>query len=323
MESRIDTDISPSLSLFAAFSYGLASMAMVFINKAVVMQYAHSMTLLTLQQLTTALLIHFGRVMGYTKAKSFNLDTAKKLILVSLFYNANVAFALASLKGVNIPMYIAIKRLTPLAVLIAGCFSGKARPSTQVTLSVILTAAGVVIAALGDFSFDLVGYSMALTSVFFQTMYLVLVEKSGAEDGLSSVEIMFYNSFLSIPFLLFLIIATGEFPNSLSLLFAKSNSLSFSVVLLISLVMGIVLNYTMFLCTIVNSALTTTIVGVLKGVGSTTLGFVVLGGVQVHGLNITGLAINTAGGLWYSFAKYQQKKSKPPKLMADLEAHRK
>lgn len=52
-------------------------------------------------------------------------------------------------------------------------------------------------------------------------MYLVLVEKSGAEDGLSSVEIMFYNSFLSLPFLLFLIIATGEFPNSLSILFAK------------------------------------------------------------------------------------------------------
>lgn len=52
-------------------------------------------------------------------------------------------------------------------------------------------------------------------------MYLVLVEKSGAEDGLQSVEIMFYNSFLSLPFLLFLIIATGEFPNSLSILFAK------------------------------------------------------------------------------------------------------
>lgn len=52
-------------------------------------------------------------------------------------------------------------------------------------------------------------------------MYLVLVEKSGAEDGLSSAEIMFYNSILSLPFLLFLIIATGEFPNSLSILFAK------------------------------------------------------------------------------------------------------
>ncbi|GMP83896.1 hypothetical protein CsSME_00037655 [Camellia sinensis var. sinensis] len=324
MDICVDTaEMSSYFSLFAALSYGIASMAMVFINKALLMQYASSMTLLTLQQLATTMLIYCGRVMGYTKAKGVNVETAKKLILVSLFYNANVAFALASLKGVNIPMYIAIKRLTPLAVLIAGFFSGKGRPSTQVILSVVLTAAGVMIAALGDFSFDLVGYSMAFTSVFFQTMYLVLVEKSGAEDGLSSVEIMFYNSFLSLPFLVFLIIATGEFPDSLSLLFAKSSSLSFLVIVLLSLVMGIVLNYTMFLCTIVNSALTTTIVGVLKGVGSTTLGFFLLGGVEVHALNVTGLIINTAGGVWYSYAKYQQRRNKPPKLMSDVESHRK
>lgn len=323
MDILTDADTSPYLSLSAALSYGIASMAMVFINKAVLMQYANSMTLLTLQQLATALIIHSGRVTGYTRAKTLNIATAKKLILVSLFYNANVAFALASLKGVNIPMYIAIKRLTPLAVLIAGFFYGKARPSAQVTLSVTLTAAGVLIAALGDFSFDLIGYSMAFISVFFQTMYLVLVERSGAEDGLSSIEIMFYNSFLSLPFLISLIFVTGEFPNSLSLLLAKSYSISFLAILVLSLVMGIVLNYTMFLCTIVNSALTTTIVGVLKGVGSTTLGFVLLGGVEVHALNVTGLVINTAGGVWYSYAKYQQKKSKPPKLMADLESHRK
>lgn len=51
--------------------------------------------------------------------------------------------------------------------------------------------------------------------------------------------------------------------------YVQSNSLYFLVILLLSLVMGIVLNFTMFLCTIVNSALTTTIVGVLKGVVST------------------------------------------------------
>lgn len=311
------------MSLFAAISYGIASMAMVFINKAVLMQYAHSMTLLTLQQLATTLLIHFGRVMGYTTANGVNWETAKKLLPVSIFYNANVAFALASLKGVNIPMYIALKRLTPLAVLVAGYFSGKGRPPFQVSLSVIFTAIGVIIAAFGDFSFDLFGYTMALTSVFFQTMYLVLVEKSGAEDGLTSVELMFYNGFLSVPFLLLLIIATGEFPESLSLLFAKAHSLSFLVILILSLVMGIALNFTMFLCTIVNSALTTTIVGVLKGVGSTTLGFILLGGVQVRALNVTGLIINTAGGIWYSYAKYQQKKSKPRRTISDAEAHHK
>lgn len=323
MEATSIVEATPMMSLVAAVSYGISSMAMVFINKAVLMQYGNSMTLLTLQQMVTALLIHVGRVTGYTKIKDVNMVTAKKLFPVSFFYNANVGFALASLQGVNIPMYIALKRLTPLAVLIAGFFSGKGRPSKQVSLSVIFTAVGVIIAAVGDFSFDLFGYTMALTSVFFQTMYLVLVEKSGAEDGLSSIELMFYNAILSVPFLSFLVIVTGEFPQSLFSLIEKADSISFLVMLALSLSMGIILNYTMFLCTIVNSALTTTIVGVLKGVGSTTLGFVLLGGVQVHALNITGLVINTAGGVWYSYAKYQQKRSKSRKVISDVEAHHK
>lgn len=298
---------SPFLTLFAAVSYGVASMAMVFINKAVLLQYSHSMTLLILQQLATAILIHLGKVFRLCNVRSMDLQTSKKLLPLSLFYNANVAFALASLKGVNIPMYIALKRLTPLAVLIAGFFSGKAKPSIEVSLSVLLTGVGVIIAALGDFSFDLMGYTLALTSVFFQTAYLVLVERSAADDGLSSIELMLYNSVLSLPFLFFLIIGTKEMPIAGFILLQKIKSISFLLLLIMSLFMGIILNYTMFLCTMVNSALTTTIVGVLKGVGTTTLGFLVLGGVKIHALNVTGLVINTAGGIWYSVAKYNQK----------------
>lgn len=270
MDGAGEVEPSQILSLLAAVSYGLSSMAMVFINKAVLMKYSYSMTLLMLQQLATALLIHFGRIMGYTRSSNLNLATAKKLLPLSLFYNANVAFALASLKGVNIPMYIALKRLTPLAVLVAGFFSGKGRPPMQVSVSVLVTALGVIVAALGDFSFDLVGYIMALTSVFFQ-----------------------------------------------------AHTFTFFLIFMLSLVMGILLNFTMFLCTIVNSALTTTIVGVLKGVGSTTFGFVLLGGVEVHGLNVIGLIVNTIGGLWYSYAKYEQKKKMPKKISFDEEAHHK
>lgn len=40
----------------------------------------------------------------------------------------------------------------------------------QVTLSVLIIAAGVLIAALGDFSFDPFGYSLAFISVFFQVL---------------------------------------------------------------------------------------------------------------------------------------------------------
>ncbi len=92
------------------------------------------------------------------------------------------------------------------------------------------------------------------------------------------------------------------------------------------------LNYSMFLCTMLTSALTTTIVGVLKvgsachsaplgiyqrvllarsclgcrdnvevfvqGAVATVLGFFLLGGVKFHTLNVTGIVINMIGGTW-------------------------
>lgn len=302
---------SQLMSLLAALSYGSASLAMVFINKGLLMRYRYSMTLLTLQMAASAIFVTAGGRLRLISLRPFELRTARALLPVAFFYNANVAFALASLEGVNIPMYIALKRLTPMAVLVAGACIGKSRPPLQVTLSVVLTVIGCIIAALGDFSFDLYGYGMALTSVLFQTGYLLMVEKSGLEDGLSSSELLLYNAALSLPMLLLLVLGTGEaFKSVPQLITMCSGSMGFTAVIVVSLVMGIVLNFTMFWCTIANSALTTTIVGVLKGVFTTALGFFVLGGVEVHALNVTGLVINSLGGVWYSYAKYQQKHSK-------------
>ena len=69
--------------------------------------------------------------------------------------------------------------------------------------------------------------------------------------------------------MLFVDVLMQKLMSNVNMFSLQSYSFSFLVILVLSLVMGIVLNFTMFLCTIVNSALTTTIVGVLKGVGST------------------------------------------------------
>lgn len=66
---------------------------------------------------------------------------------------------------------------------------------------------------------------------------------------------------------------------------------------------GVLLNYCLFLCTTANSALTTTIVGVLKGVVAVFLGFFLLGGVAFSWLNVSGIALNTLGGVWYTAIK--------------------
>ena len=59
-------------------------------------------------------------------------------------------------------------------------------------------------------------------------------------------------------------------------------------------------------CTLTNSALTTTIVGNAKAVLTTFLGAVLFGKVGLQPLGWLGIAVNTAGGVGYSVAKYRE-----------------
>ena len=62
----------------------------------------------------------------------------------------------------------------------------------------------------------------------------------------------------------------------------------FHVVFWILVSMGSVLNYSLFLCTALNSALTTSLVAVAKSVIQTLIGLFVFGGIKFHPLNIVG-----------------------------------
>lgn len=119
---------------------------------------------------------------------------------------------------------------------------------------------------------------------------------------------LFYNAILSLPFLMLAAVLSGEYSIFFRLYTsAAAASASFPVLLATCAILGTLLNLSLFLCTINNSALTTTIVGVLKGVLTTALGFFFLGGVQFNLLNVVGILLNTVGGVCYTFIKYREK----------------
>ena len=302
---------SSAMGAFAAVLYGAIAVAMGFINKAVMSVYGmeESNFLLLTQMVVTALVLFALRGAGKVQFAPITVVQAKKLLPVAILYNANVAFALASLAKVSVPTYNTLKRLTPAVVLIANSVLRlRDPPSNEVVTSIAVVVAGCLLAGYGDLEFDLGGYVMGLTSCALQASYLLVVERSGAEKGMDSVSIMVYNALLSAFPLFVLVLLTGELRAGVDRLVLLSDDLGFVCLFALALAAGMLLNYALFLCTLTNSALTTTVVGVLKGVVSTGLGFFLLaGGVAPSATQLLGIIGNTAGGVFYSLVTFREK----------------
>ena len=100
--------------------------------------------------------------------------------------------------------------------------------------------------------------------------------------------------------------------------------LSFSSAAFTSCASAFVLNYATYLCTRVNDALTTSVVGRTKSVVQGVGGLFAFA-VEIGFVNVAGLSLNSAGILWYAYEKYADERRRnaaaanqrggvPPKL---------
>jgi len=294
----------------ATVLYVFVSISTTFFNKAVLSVYNFQYTnfILLAQHLFTIAVLESFKAIGLIDYPSPEIKKCKELLPISLMYSLNVGVALSALSSLNIPMYGVLKRFTILLTLIGESIFMKKYSSTNVKKSVALIILGAVVAGLGDLSFDLLAYFLALVSCVAQTAYLIAVAKTGAETGTNSFGLLFYNSLLAIPFVLVLVIYNQEFQSVLD--FPGLTNFDFQACFLSNLLLGALLNYSMFLCTTTNSALTTAIAGQLKNIVSIFFGLFLLGGMETNFVNILGLILNSIGAVAYSVVKYNEGKSK-------------
>jgi solute carrier family 35 protein len=237
-----------------------------------------------------------------------------KYHLLVVFFNCfHSVLALKALNGLNIAMYAMFKRCTPLVNLMISFFIFNNikldnEHSMKVIASILSITVGVIIAGLGDIAFDLNSYVYCGASVICQAAYLSGIQLCGEKRTKnSSFQTLYECSMISIPFLLVLVVLTGELQEVV--LF----DYNFMVVLNIPFVVlsGSTLAYSQFWCTLNNNALTTSVLGVLKSIIQTVAGMLLMSSLdQFSNLTIFGILLNLASGIWYTYLKYVEKEMK-------------
>lgn len=298
----------PGNALCVASFYFTCSISMNFLNKAVVSSYNfnYPFFIMACQMVATVVFLDLIRVLKIVKLPAYSLKEGVEFLPCSLSFALHSTLSLIALHGMNIPMYGAIKRCTPLVNLILSVLVlKKPFPSALLTSSVGLITLGVFVASLGDLQFEAHAYTMGTLSVFAQAGYLTLVQKSSEVHHRSTIEMLHVNSFNTLPIFLTVSMVLGE-PAEIG----QSVSIAepgFAWVFSLLIFSGCILTWAQFLCAAVCSALTTSMISVAKSVIQTVLGFFTFGGVQFHPLNITGLVMNILGGVIYTYVKQFEK----------------
>merc|ERR1719242_777637 len=246
---------------------------------------------------------------GYLNIAPYSLRDGVDFLPCSLSFATHSTLSLIALHGMNIPMYGAIKRCTPLVNLILSVMIlNKPFPSKLLQASIALITVGVRGAGLGDLQFDGHAYTMGSLSVFAQAGYLTLVQKSSEQNHKSIIEMLYVNSYNTLPIFLTVSMILGE-PNKIGQTLSSVES-GFFPIFISLIISGCVLTWAQFMCAAVCSALTTSMVGVSKSVIQTIVGFFTFGGVKFHPLNILGLVMNILGGIIYTYIKNMEKNKK-------------
>ncbi|XP_017422628.1 UDP-N-acetylglucosamine transporter UGNT1 isoform X5 [Vigna angularis] len=237
--------------IYAAISYMSCAVLLILFNKAVLSSYDFpSSSIVTLLQMVCSCCF---------------LYVLRRWRMISLIAGESVITADNSKKFVPLRT---LKHTLPLA----GAYL-----LYMVVISVGLIVFGAFIAGARDFSFDAYGYAIVFLSNITTAIYLAMIARVGKTSGLNSFGLMWCNGIICGPFLVIWTLVRGDLKMTLN--FPYLFSPGFIVVLLFSCILAFFLNYSIFLNTTLNSALTQTICGNLKDLFTISFGWIIFGGL--------------------------------------------
>ncbi|XP_078146177.1 solute carrier family 35 member D3 isoform X2 [Centroberyx gerrardi] len=306
------------LGISVAVAHGIFSGSLNILLKFLISNY--NFNFLTLIQFltssTAALSLETLRRLGKVEIPPFSLQLSKEFGSVCILSTLQSTLTLWSLRGLSLPMYVVFKRCLPLFTLSIGvCVLRNGVPSAGVITAVIITTGGAALAGAGDLTGDPFGYVTGVLAVIIHASYLVLIQKTSLDSGHGPLTAQYAIAIMASPVLLVCAMISMDAINMWS--YEGWHNPNITGIFVVCIAIGCAMNFTTLHCTYINSAVTTSFVGVVKSIATITVGMLAFNDVEPTRLFIGGVVVNTVGSITYCVVKYFETKKKS--MYQDLE----
>lgn len=250
---------------FVGLGYFIVSLSLPFLNKCIltVFNFNYLFFILSIQMVTTIIAVDLGAVFGLIEVKALDWNDCIRCWKVSCCYALNACIGLHSIAGLNIAVIDMLKRLGPfINLMLSHHLLGTDIQFDYSTVGIYMSATGCVIGAIGDNDSHIYLYGLTVLSVLLQSFYQTEVERLNIVSSLNPFELLYINAINTAPFLLALLAFTGQY--RYAFIAEAWDNPSFMVLFGVVLISGLLLNYLLFLCSIKNTAITTSMIGVSK-----------------------------------------------------------
>lgn len=154
----------------------------------------------------------------------------------------------------------------------------------------------------GDLTGDPIGYVTGVLAVLVHAAYLVLIQKASADTEHGPLTAQYVIAVSATPLLVICSFASTDSIHAWA--FPGWKDPAMVSIFVACILIGCAMNFTTLHCTYINSAVTTSFVGVVKSIATITVGMVAFSDVEPTSLFIAGVVVNTLGSIIYCVAKF-------------------
>lgn len=299
MESTADPSFL--LQLFASVGYFVSAVALLLLNKAVILHYPFTLFVVFLQCVVTVLLnlgvIWYQTASKDTKPKWLSKSELVQFLPIVAFFLLILVSGLEVFKYVSVVTFVALRYLGCLTTYLGDVVFLRRPFEWQVLPSLIIIIIGGGVYWANDMSFHLLGYLLIAVNVLSHSAFSVYTKYVDTQKNYGSFVMSLYNNGLSCFVLFIACFISSELPQTALTALPKLSS-GDHVVLFFSCIVGWAMSVSGFLATSLFSATAWTIQGLLNKIPAMVLSIFLFDSEVSLGMWI-GASITLLGGLFY------------------------